>query len=108
MSNPHNSVATLEVRDGIYLIQGELSFVTVPNFWTTSQSHFVDPPAALQIDLGAVTRTDSAGLALLVEWMRLARRQNRSITFRNVPQQLLNLARVSGVDQLLPMAPTGA
>ncbi|MFU8797139.1 MAG: STAS domain-containing protein [Gammaproteobacteria bacterium] len=53
------------------------------------------------IDLQQVTRADSAGVALLIEWIRFAKQQNRSIQFEHLPEQLLTLMRVSGLDILL-------
>ncbi len=51
------------------------------------------------LDLHDVTRTDSAGLALLIELLKRA--QNAPITFRNIPAQMQSLATVSGVQELL-------
>lgn len=57
----------------------------------------------LRIDLSALERVDSAGLALLTEWTRLTRALGHSLEFINVPQQLLTIAGVSGLDQMLPL-----
>ncbi|HEB99345.1 MAG TPA: STAS domain-containing protein, partial [Thiotrichales bacterium] len=51
-----------------------------------------------------VGRADSAGLALLVEWMREARRQGREIRFLGMPAQMSAIAEVSGLSELLPVA----
>jgi len=50
-----------------------------------------------------VVRADSAGLALLVEWMRAARRAGRPLRYRAIPPQMLAIARVSSLDQVLPL-----
>jgi phospholipid transport system transporter-binding protein len=55
-------------------------------------------------DLSAVERVDSAGVALLLNWVRYARRRKVEITFRNPPKQLSVIAQVCGVRALLPMA----
>jgi phospholipid transport system transporter-binding protein len=55
----------------------------------------------LEIDLADVTESDSAGLALLIEWVRLAKNANRSIRFDHVPKQLSALAKISEVEDLL-------
>jgi phospholipid transport system transporter-binding protein len=52
------------------------------------------------IDLGGVGNADSAGLALMLEWIKISRSRKTSIKFRNIPQQLLNLAKLSGIDKL--------
>jgi len=74
-------------------LTGELSFATVTQLLT----EFTTMPAA--IDLSQVTRTDSAGLALLIE----LRKRHQSIEFHHLPEQMLTLAKVSGVDEILSM-----
>ncbi len=54
------------------------------------------------IDLSKVDSADSAGLSLLIEWYRLAARANRPIRFVGAPAQLLALAKISDIDELLP------
>ena len=53
------------------------------------------------IDLKNVDRADSAGVALLVRWQREAALAQKKIVFKNIPSQMLAIARVSGVDELL-------
>jgi phospholipid transport system transporter-binding protein len=81
-------------------LTGALTFDTVPQLFQQGRQLFADSNN-LQLDLAGVERSDSAGLALLVGWVRLARQCGGTITFLNVPQQLLGLARVGGVDQVL-------
>ncbi|MDZ7808811.1 MAG: ABC transporter substrate-binding protein [Arhodomonas sp.] len=66
-------------------------------------------PAALPgsgdavVDLSAVERADSAGLALVLEWVRAARAARTAGPFPGNARQLLAIARVSGVDAILPL-----
>lgn len=53
------------------------------------------------IDLAGVTGSDSAGLALLLEWLSVARAAKRSLRYENMPVQLQQLARLSEVEELL-------
>jgi len=46
-----------------------------------------------------VEATDSAGLALMIEWIRLSRMSRVQLRFKNVPEQLLALAKLSGFDE---------
>ena len=59
---------------------------------------------ATVIDLAGVTASDSAGLALLIEWLSVARASRRSLNYENVPLQLQQLARLSEVEELLMTA----
>ncbi len=82
-------------------LSGELSFATVGALLVEfAQRADSSPPKVL--DLCDVTRTDSAGLALLIEWLKQTK--EISITFRNLPTQMLNLADVSGVQDMLTHA----
>lgn len=55
----------------------------------------------IEVDLGGVSEGDSAGLALLIEWLRIARQAGKPIRFKNVPAQIDALARISEVEELI-------
>lgn len=88
--------------DGRLRVSGELSFKTVPSLVSTSREFFKSNKS-LDVDLADVGRADSAGVALLIEWQRQAQKQNKSICFFNIPAQMLAIARLSGVDELLTL-----
>ncbi|MDX9740294.1 MAG: STAS domain-containing protein [Gammaproteobacteria bacterium] len=91
-------------RPGAYLIGGELGFSTVPDLLERGRAIFEGGSAApLELDLSGVTRVDSAGLALLIEWLKVARRTRREISYVNVPEQMVAMARVSGLENFLPL-----
>ncbi len=91
-------------QSGSYLVSGELRFDTVPALLEHSRSLFAAGVPALQLDLQDVAHADSAGLALLIEWFRAARAAGQEISFINVPSQMLDMARVSGLDGVLPLS----
>jgi phospholipid transport system transporter-binding protein len=55
------------------------------------------------VDLSALGEVDSAGLSVLLEWLREARSLGRALPVRGAPEQLLRLARLYQVSDLLPM-----
>jgi len=91
--------------DGGLRLSGALSFATVRDLLDRF-GELPDARGSIRIDLAQVTRADSAGVALLIEWMRLARAAGREIVFVNIPAQMLAIARVSGLDQILPLQRT--
>ena len=84
-------------------IDGELSFTTARSAVEQAQNVFADL-SALNIDLSAVSRSDSAGVAVLVDWMRYARQNKKDVVFHNIPAQILAIASASGLDEVLPVA----
>ena len=88
---------------GSWLLQGELDFESVPALLRHAGARMLGKER-LEVDLKAVTRADSAGLALLVEWLRESETAGNEIVFINVPPQLLSIARVCGLDEMLSLA----
>jgi|TARA_B110000495_G_C22926468_1_gene541455 phospholipid transport system transporter-binding protein len=56
-----------------------------------------------QIDFSDVSRAGSAALTVLFSWLRHAANLRKTIEFTNLPDDLLGVAKVSGVDQILPL-----
>lgn len=84
----------------IWQLSGELSLKTVTavlNEITLNCQHSFPKT----INLEQVSRTDSAGLALLVEIMRLANQKQQVIHFSNPPSQLQRIAQAVGLTDIL-------
>jgi phospholipid transport system transporter-binding protein len=85
---------------GRFRISGVLDATTAREMLEQSDSRFAQFKD-LDIDLGGVGESDSAGLALLIEWLRVARQAQKEIRFANVPAQIEALARISEVEDLI-------
>jgi phospholipid transport system transporter-binding protein len=83
---------------GQFVIDGDLTFATIDK-QTLKSFSFLKGAKEITIDLGRVSSTDSAGLALMIEWIKYSRHNRTQIAFKNIPEQLLNLAKLSGFDQ---------
>lgn len=88
----------------VHKLSGDITFDTVPQLWRQTAAMLADGDA-LTIDLSEVKRADSAALALLIGWLRRARQAHRHIEFRHIPDNLLAMARVTGVDGMLSGEP---
>ena len=88
--------------DDRFSLKGELSFDTTPGLLESSQSLFAGA-GRMDIDLKGVVHADSAGLALLIEWLRVAERMGKPIRFLNAPAQMMAMAQLTGLDDILPM-----
>lgn len=97
------ATATVE-RDGTTLrIVGELDFDSVADLWVATGSLFETEPVT-QIDLSGVRRSNSAGVALLVEWLRQAQSRHSKLVFSNMPAQMRSIVRVVDLETVLPVA----
>ena len=79
---------------------GSLEFATVAALLPVGTAAIQEGRAAV-IDLGGVIGSDSAGLALLIEWLSVATAAGRPLRYENIPGQVHQLARLSEVDELL-------
>lgn len=92
-----------DLGDGRFALTGELGFDSVTALLAAGARAFA-AHAAVEVDLAAVTRCDSAGVALLLEWVRGVGSRGARIAFRNLPAGLLAIASISDADDLLPRA----
>ena len=79
---------------------GVLHFTTVTALLRAGTEAIGNGRAAI-IDLAAVQDSDSSGLALLIEWLSVAKASGRALRYENIPAQLHQLARLSDVEELL-------
>jgi len=92
----------VEDDHGNWLLQGELGFASVTSVLQHAGMNMLGKEQ-VTVDLRGVTRSDSAGLALLVEWLRESEIAGNTIKFVNVPAQLLSIARVCGLEDILSL-----
>jgi phospholipid transport system transporter-binding protein len=93
--------AAFEVLDGDRSrVTGSLHFTTVTALLPEGVAA-IDGGRAAVIDLANVTSSDSSGLALVIEWLSLAKAAGRPLRYENIPSQLQQLARLSEVEELL-------
>lgn len=78
------------------MLRGALAFPTVVTILATLESEGI-----AEIDLAEVSHIDSAGLSLLLELARRARRSGRVLTIHRAPPQVRELAAFFGVSQML-------
>lgn len=59
----------------------------------------------VNIDLSGVSLSGTVGLAVMLSWLRAAQQQNKHLQFSHMPEPLKAVAKVSGLENLLPQAP---
>lgn len=82
-------------------LSGELSFARARELLDATAPQVASGSGPVELDLSGVTRVDSAGLALLLELARTARRSGRELRCTRAPEQLRRLAGFFGIGELI-------
>ena len=93
--------AFVEVSPGAYRLQAPLTFASVVSLRARGLAIIRAAAKGLTIDLSAVPAADSAGLALLVDWLAEAKSRSCQLKFDQASEALVALARLSDVEKLL-------
>lgn len=94
--------ASLEVTSDRLLVRGSLDFDTVSGIeaegtaWLTGLA-----PSRAVVDLSGVEYGNSAGVALLLSWLRAARSGGRQLVFEAMPEEMRSMVKVGGLASLL-------
>ena len=99
-----SSVELVSVSEQLSELRGVLSRDTVmklpkKGFWQSASV----AGAPMTLSLGKVDYADSAGLAWLVNVVKACKSNNISLTISEFPESLRKLAKISDVEQLLPL-----
>jgi len=84
------------------LVSGPVTLANVTALLEEGRRHLAE--GVQTVDLNEVSEMDSALLALLLAWLREAKARDQAIAFANPPQSLRTIARLYGVDRLLPIS----
>lgn len=93
-----------EQAPGVLQLQGVLDYRTGPALREQGGRLIAASQAAsCVIDCGGVEKSSSVGLALLLAFMRDAGAAGKSLTVRGLPQDMREIAGVSGLLEILPL-----
>lgn len=84
---------------GCFEITGNLTFAAI-----NAKTPIALKPAddnSLNLNFKHVDVSDSAGLALIFEWLTSAQDRHITLHLQNLPDQIIALAKLSGVDTML-------
>jgi phospholipid transport system transporter-binding protein len=88
--------------DRTWSLEGDVTLASVPVLLDQAEQLF-EAGAKRIVDLARVRRIDSSSVALLLEWQRQAQARGLELRFRNIPWQMVAIARLCGVDALLSL-----
>jgi phospholipid transport system transporter-binding protein len=88
--------------DGRLVARGPLTFATARAARGTGrQSLAAASASSLEIDCAGISASDSAGLAVLIDWLAAARTEGRKLRYTKLPEGLKALSRLSELEELL-------
>jgi phospholipid transport system transporter-binding protein len=85
---------------GKFALSGYMTFGSAGKILREAEVLF-EEHTRIEVDLSGVTHTDSAGLALLLEWITWANHTVREIRFIDTPEKIDAIAKTTEVDNLL-------
>jgi anti-anti-sigma factor len=89
-------------RPAVLRLAGDIDFFTEDEFRAEAEK-LLDAPDVdrLVVDLTDVGVMDSSGLSLLVDLLRLCRDLDLPMTLRGVPERIVQLLDLTGLDQVI-------
>jgi phospholipid transport system transporter-binding protein len=89
----------LKVVGDRWTVSGPMTMDSVADLLEASTS--LAMPRAGVVDLERVDRVDSAGVSVLLAWKRRAAVEGTPLQFASVPQSMMSLALLYGVEDML-------
>jgi phospholipid transport system transporter-binding protein len=97
-----SATATFSLEGDRLRVSGDLGLATVADLWTRSRALFEAETPPRLVDVSAVTRADSAGVALLVEWFAMARARGSELRIEGVSPAMGDIIHLADLQALLP------
>jgi phospholipid transport system transporter-binding protein len=99
------AAAAVELKEsspGKFAAHGPLTFATAKMARELGLAAFGGGgSAALEVDCSGINSSDSAGMAVLLDWLAIARHARRSMHFASLPEQVQAISRICDVLELL-------
>lgn len=89
------SSTTLKNDNGRLMISGDLDFSSVRKLWEQSLGFLNSVDT---IDFSNVNSSNSAGIALILEWQRWAQINKHKLIFISVPKELQSISKLCGLE----------
>lgn len=98
MNNVVPTIEVISLTPGNFLLKGDLTFnninkASVKIFNLQKINSTANP--TIKMDLQQLGKIDSAGLALLIEWIKFSGKHKKELCFNNIPASLSALAKLS-------------
>ena len=95
--------APLETEGDTLRLRGGLDLTTVAGLWSDSRALFESPRPPARVDVSVVDRVDSAGVALLVQWVAMAQARGVTLRVEGMNPAMGDLIALADLEPLLPV-----
>lgn len=92
--------ADITFQNNQFFISGDLNFSNVMSVYEKSLPQLNQSPEC-HFNFSQLTSSDSSGIALIIEWVKLAKRHHKPIKFVQLSQDLMSLAKAARLDTLI-------
>ncbi|PWR00403.1 STAS domain-containing protein [Leucothrix pacifica] len=97
------TITASQTDPGLYQLSGQLGYDNAKAVALEGEKLMATSQQAITLDFAAVERVDTAGIAVILSWTRLAQEKQQSFAIRGLPAQALALIENSGLSRLLPV-----
>ena len=87
-------------KNNKFYLSGEVNFNNVMPVYKNGILQF-NHQEKIDLDFSELKNSDSSAIALIVEWMKWARANNKSIKFHHLSSELLAIVKAAGMDHLI-------
>lgn len=101
MADPRMDPTVTRTAENRYAVSGPLTFATARRALQAGLDAFSGATGPIDVDFAGVGAADSAGLAVLIEWLAWARRSRRELRYSGLPPAIRAVARISEIEGLL-------
>lgn len=93
-------LADITFENNQFFLVGDLDYSNVMSLYAKSFGLLNKIPE-LQFDFSQLKSSDSSGLALLIEWLKFAKRFNKPIRFNYLSQEMISIAKAAGIEKMI-------
>lgn len=89
----------IEFKDNSWLMKGNITLTQVPSILKLTLDY--KWRESILIDLRQVGEVDTSLIGLIFEWKKQAKKYKKSVKIKNIPANLLSLAKLYGVEEFI-------
>jgi phospholipid transport system transporter-binding protein len=93
--------SSIEVTESGFRVRGHVSFNTVLALRLRGEKILASAPHSVEIDLSDMKEGDASSLALLLSWMRYAKKEQRTLIITHASAAFLRMQKMFGLTDIM-------